>query len=155
MDHPSDSSSPSGAPDHLKTDIPSGELSQDHDHEATHSSNEKEKAPAQEEEGEDEDIDALIAELESEDGDLEDEEEAAPGMSARPIPEDLLQTDTRKGLTSQEVTERRKKYGMNQMNEEKENLFKKFLGYFVGPIQFVMEVCILRLFCLLIHVLML
>jgi H+-transporting ATPase len=138
MGDPSDSAHPSGATDHLKTDIPSGDLSHDH-HEATHSSNEKEKAPAQDEE-EDEDIDALIAELESEDGELDDEEEAAPGMSARPIPEELLNTDTRKGLTSQEVTERRKKYGLNQMAEEKENLIKKFLGYFVGPIQFVMEV---------------
>jgi len=26
------------------------------------------------------------------------------------------------------------------MKEEKENLILKFLGYFVGPIQFVMEV---------------
>ena len=29
---------------------------------------------------------------------------------------------------------------MNQMKEEKENLILKFFGYFVGPIQFVMEV---------------
>lgn len=27
------------------------------------------------------------------------------------------------------------------MKEETENLFLKFLSYFVGPIQFVMEVC--------------
>jgi H+-transporting ATPase len=159
-DHRTDvSSSSSDAPDHLRTTIPSGGLSQGQEnhpgthgdsHETTHDqhdvSNEKapthaptnEKAPA--EEGDDEDIDALIAELESEDGELDEEEEAEPGMSARPIPEELLNTDTRKGLTSQEVTERRKKYGLNQMAEEKENLIKKFLGYFVGPIQFVMEV---------------
>ena len=31
---------------------------------------------------------------------LEEEEDATPGMSARPIPEELLNTDTRKGLTS-------------------------------------------------------
>ena len=42
-------------------------------------------------------------------------------------------------LTEQEVQQRKKKYGLNQMKEEKENLFFKFLGYFVGPIQFVME----------------
>jgi hypothetical protein len=29
---------------------------------------------------------------------------------------------------------------MNQMKEEKENLILKFLGFFIGPIQFVMEV---------------
>lgn len=148
--HPADSSSSSDAPDHLRTSIPSGGLTheapQTHEvHDAapeghyTRGASEKEKAPAPAED-EDEDIDALIAELESEDGAEEEEEEAAPGMSARPIPEELLNTDTRKGLTSQEVTERRRKYGLNQMAEEKENLIKKFLGYFVGPIQFVMEV---------------
>jgi len=145
--NPTGSSSSSDTPDHLRTAIPSGGLThppQTHEaHDTDHhiGSSEKEKGPAPAEEGEDEDIDALIAELESEDGDEEDEEEAAPGMSARPIPEELLNTDTRKGLTSQEVIERRRKYGLNQMAEEKENLIKKFLGYFVGPIQFVMEVC--------------
>ena len=152
--HPTGSSSSSETPDHLRTTIPSGGLAHAPETHEVHGdahdgtagdhhigTSEKEKAPAPAEEGDDEDIDALIAELESEDGDEEDEEEAAPGMSARPIPEELLNTDTRKGLTSQEVTERRRKYGLNQMAEEKENMIKKFLGYFVGPIQFVMEVC--------------
>jgi H+-transporting ATPase len=149
-------------PDHLRTTIPSGGLAQGQEnHPGTHGFHDNnvhdthsdapvthgtgapqtvnEKAPA--DEGDDEDIDALIAELESEDGELEEEEgEHEPGMSAKPIPEELLNTDTRKGLTSQEVIDRRKKFGLNQMAEEKENLFKKFLGYFVGPIQFVMEV---------------
>ena len=149
-DHRTDiSSSSSDTPDHLRTPIPSGGLTGGHqttgtDHEISHDApahhlNEKEKAPAPPEE-EDEDIDALIAELESEDGAIDEEEEAEPGMSARPIPEELLNTDTRKGLTNSEVLERRKKFGMNQMAEEKENLIKKFLMYFVGPIQFVMEV---------------
>jgi H+-transporting ATPase len=152
---PTGSSSSSETPDHLRTTIPSGGLTHAPETHEVHGdahdgasedhhigTSEKEKAPAPAEEGDDEDIDALIAELESEDGDPEDEEEAAPGMSARPIPEELLNTDTRKGLTSQEVTERRRKYGLNQMAEEKENMIKKFLGYFVGPIQFVMEVCL-------------
>jgi H+-transporting ATPase len=143
-DHPTAdiSSSSSETPDHLRTSIPSGGLAHDSGADAdtsAHHVNEKEKETAPPEE-EDEDIDALIQELESEDGDADDEEEAQPGMSARPIPEELLNTDTRKGLTNQEVLERRKKYGLNQMAEEKENLIKKFLGYFVGPIQFVMEV---------------
>lgn len=90
----------------------------------------------------DEDIDGLISELESLDGHDEEQEEneAAPGSSARPIPEELLQTNTRTGLTSAEVDARRRRYGLNQMKEEKENLILKFLMYFVGPIQFVMEV---------------
>ena len=143
---PTDSSSSSETPDHLRTTIPSSGLSHEgHEIRGTtaegHNTNmsEKEKAPAPVEEEEEEDIDALIAELESEDGDLEDEEDVTPGMSAKPIPEELLNTDTRKGLTSQEVLERRRRFGLNQMAEEKENLIKKFLGYFVGPIQFVME----------------
>ena len=58
----------------------------------------------------------------------------------RQVPEELLQTDTTQGLVEPEVIQRRRKYGLNMMKEEKENLFRKFLGYFVGPIQFVMEV---------------
>ncbi|KAK9356798.1 hypothetical protein V1505DRAFT_355288 [Lipomyces doorenjongii] len=98
-----------------------------------------EKLPVAEAEDDDEDIDALIADLESEEGNPLDDEEVEAGQSARPVPEELLQTDPRYGLTSDEVTARRKKYGLNQMKEEKENLVLKFLMYFIGPIQFVME----------------
>jgi len=99
------------------------------------------KQQVAEEEEEDEDIDALIDDLESHDGhdQFEEEEDVSPG-GARVVPEDMLQTDTRVGLTSEEVLQRRRKYGLNQMKEEKENLLLKFLGFFVGPIQFVMEV---------------
>ncbi|KAI5296811.1 hypothetical protein KEM56_005314, partial [Ascosphaera pollenicola] len=86
-------------------------------------------------------MDALIAELESDDGNADDDEEGDsddPG-GARPVPEELLNTDTRMGLTDAEVTARRKKYGPNQMREEKENMVLKFCMFFVGPIQFVME----------------
>jgi H+-transporting ATPase len=123
-------------PDHLNTKIESGNFDEKHD-----------AVPAvphkPEDEEEDEDMDALIDELESQDGHAEDdenEEQSTPG-GGRVVPEDLLQTDTRVGLTEDEVHARRRKYGLNQMKEEKENLFLKFLGYFIGPIQFVMEVC--------------
>ncbi|KJZ68742.1 Plasma membrane ATPase [Hirsutella minnesotensis 3608] len=99
------------------------------------------KAAAGEGEEEDEDIDALIEDLESEDGHAgfeEEEEESSPG-GGRTVPEDKLQTDSRVGLTESEVTSRRRKFGLNQMKEEKENLILKFFSYFVGPIQFVME----------------
>jgi H+-transporting ATPase len=97
-------------------------------------------APAkEEEEDEDEDIDALIEELESQDAQDEEEEEVTQPGGARNVPEDLLQTDTRHGLTTADVATRRKKFGLNQMKEEKENLILKFLGFFIGPIQFVME----------------
>ncbi|EPE08775.1 plasma membrane atpase [Ophiostoma piceae UAMH 11346] len=100
------------------------------------------KKPVQDDD-EDEDIDALIEDLESNDGhaqDDEDEEEAETNVhGGRVIPEEMLQTDTRIGLTEQEVVARRRKYGLNQMKEEKENMILKFFGFFVGPIQFVME----------------
>lgn len=129
-------------PNHLNTSIEPGTF----DNEKSNDTNvptdtEKSKPPAADEE-EDEDMDALIDELESQDGHAEeDEEEEDTAGTGRVIPEDQLQTDTRTGLTEQEVLVRRKKYGMNQMKEEKENLILKFLGYFIGPIQFVMEVC--------------
>lgn len=92
---------------------------------------------------EDEDMDALIDELESQDGHQENEDgegDDAAASALRAVSEDLLQTDTRTGLTEVEVHARRKKFGANQMKEEKENLILKFMGYFIGPIQFVMEV---------------
>ncbi|TVY36781.1 Plasma membrane ATPase [Lachnellula subtilissima] len=125
-------------PHHLNTNIESGTFDEKtgrHDPIPTII-----KKPVEDEE-EDEDMDALIDELESQDGHAEEEEgedEASP-VTGRVVPEDQLNTDTRIGLTESEVTARRKKYGMNQMKEEKENLILKFLGYFIGPIQFVME----------------
>ncbi|CAG8953961.1 hypothetical protein HYFRA_00009060 [Hymenoscyphus fraxineus] len=120
---------------HLNTNIESGTF----DEKSTHHDDYSRK-PLDDEE-EDEDMDALIDELESQDGHAEEEEEGdtANVTTGRVVPEDQLQTDTRIGLTESEVTARRKKYGMNQMKEEKENLILKFLGYFIGPIQFVME----------------
>ena len=139
-------------PNHLGTDVPSGDMG--HSGHSTDNHNEKaelEDAPAHhpsekkgvaEDEEEDEDMDALIDELESQDGGqaAEEEEEEGDGGNAPPVNEELLQTSTRTGLTEHEVSQRRKKFGLNQMKEEKENLILKFLGYFVGPIQFVMEV---------------
>jgi len=59
------------------------------------------KPKIEEDEEEDEDIDALIEDLESQDGgDNEEEEEETQGAGAgRTIPEEMLQTDTRLGLT--------------------------------------------------------
>ncbi|KAL1867210.1 plasma membrane H+-ATPase [Paecilomyces lecythidis] len=93
------------------------------------------------EEEEDEDMDALIEELESQDGHMDEEDDADNelGGTRPPVSDELLQTDTRIGLTDAEVLVRRKKYGLNQMREEKENMILKFFSYFVGPIQFVME----------------
>lgn len=98
------------------------------------------KGADSDDDGDEDDINALIEELESQDAgvDAEDEDVILPGCG-RPVPEELLQTDPRTGLTTEEFERRRRKFGLNQMKEEKENLILKFLGYFVGPIQFVME----------------
>lgn len=89
---------------------------------------------------EEEDIDQLIMDLQSHKGlDDDEEDEEVDNSSFKAVPEELLKTDPTTGLTADEVTKRRKKYGLNQMSEDKENLVLKFVMFFVGPIQFVME----------------
>lgn len=143
-------------PFHLDSSIESGAFSHEKSgafHEKSDTSNEKSSTTDQktgpkpeQDDGDDMDMDALIDELESNDGHAEDEEQEDVTLGgARVVPEDQLMTNAAFGLTESEVHARRKKWGMNQMKEEKENLLVKFLWYFVGPIQFVMEVCILRL----------
>jgi hypothetical protein len=89
-----------------------------------------------------EDIDLLIAELEEEDGN-----EPEPELIAIAIAQDtgyhagLLETDLNLGLNDAEIIAARRKYGRNHLKQEhRSNLFK-FLKLFVGPVQFVMEVC--------------
>ena len=144
----SDSSTDPTPPNHLGTEIPQGKFSGSHDpekalhhDESTAPVSEKTEA-ALDDDDEDEDMDALIDDLESDDGQPADEEEVIEAGGARPVPEELLQTDTRFGLSDAEVLLRRKKFGLNQLKEEKENMILKFLSYFVGPIQFVMEVSV-------------
>ncbi|KAI9689436.1 MAG: plasma membrane H+-ATPase [Bathelium mastoideum] len=87
------------------------------------------------------DLDALVDELDDEkEPENETTDEADEGPSNfKAVPEDKLQTDQHQGLTDAEVRERKKQYGLNEMSEERENHLKKFLLFFVGPIQFVME----------------
>lgn len=162
-EHSSHTSSDETPPNHLGTNVPSGDFDgatsapvahdpektghhhEDH-HDAPAAPTPVKKEGAGDDDEEDEDMDALIDELESQDGAAEEEEEVVEAGGARPVPEEMLNTDTRQGLSDAEVTARRKKYGLNQMKEEKENLILKFLGYFVGPIQFVMEVSLMREF---------
>jgi len=58
-------------------------------------------------------------------------------------PDDWLTTDMKAGLTSAEVENRRRKTGWNELTTEKENLFLKFLGYFKGPVLYVMEIAVI------------
>lgn len=101
---------------------------------------EKQENEVDKEEDSEEDLDTLIHELESADSDNETEDEKGALNVKSVIPTQLLQTDPALGLTNSEVIQRRKKYGLNQLQEEKENMFLKFILFFVGPVQFVMEV---------------
>lgn len=98
-----------------------------------------EKVPKNASDDEDEDIDQLIVDLQSNGAAGEEEEEEEDASSFKAVPDELLQTDPSRGLTDDEVTKRRKRYGLNQMAEEQENMVLKFVMFFVGPIQFVME----------------
>ncbi|KAI7969767.1 hypothetical protein EIK77_006715 [Talaromyces pinophilus] len=101
----------------------------------------EERSPSHEKPELDDNIDSLIEELESHNGHMEEEQDADDeSSSCHHVPLEDLRTNTRTGLTDTEVATRRKKYGLNQMRkEEKQHPVVKFLMFFVGPIQFVME----------------
>ena len=95
----------------LNTQIESGRFDEKAQHPVEHTPA-KAAPKVEEDDDEDEHIDALIEDLESHDGHgfEEEEEEGAAGPGAgRVVPEDMLQTDTRLGLTEAEVTTRRRK----------------------------------------------
>ncbi|KAJ5963891.1 ATPase P-type K/Mg/Cd/Cu/Zn/Na/Ca/Na/H-transporter [Penicillium vulpinum] len=91
-----------------------------------------------------ESLDCLIDELEAEDGKEPDVDAITlRAGEIRPFPPALLETDVKEGLNDAEVAMRRKKYGWNSMEEQKRNHLIKFLAFFNGPVQWVMEVAIL------------
>lgn len=144
-EHSSITSSDATPPNHLGATLPTGQFDGHHDPEKVDyytaaMTDDPEKQDVLVRDEEDVDMDALIEDLESNSGDVIDEETDVEVGGPKPVPEELLQTELTKGLTDEQVIQRRKKYGLNQMKEEKPNHFLKFLGYFVGPIQFVMEV---------------
>lgn len=138
------SSSGSGVPKHghitIEEPPPPIETAEDRRRNGYMFTGERKHSRAEKDDDDEEDLDVLIEELESLDPDEALDDDHGPLGPERQVPEELLQTDTTQGLVEPEVIQRRRKYGLNMMKEEKENLFRKFLGYFVGPIQFVMEV---------------
>ncbi|KAJ5153049.1 Plasma membrane ATPase [Penicillium canariense] len=58
-------------------------------------------------------------------------------------PDEWLETDLRSGLSSSDIEPRRKKCGWNELTTEKVNIFVQFIGYFRGPILYVMELAVL------------
>ncbi|KAF2152006.1 plasma-membrane proton-e [Myriangium duriaei CBS 260.36] len=59
------------------------------------------------------------------------------------VPEEWLESDIKQGISNSDVEGRRKRFGWNEIATEKENLFLKFLGFFTGPILYVMEIAAL------------
>lgn len=59
------------------------------------------------------------------------------------VPEEWYNTDIKSGLPDHDVTTRRKATGFNELATEKENPFIQFIGYFRGPILYVMEIAVL------------
>lgn len=89
----------------------------------------------------DKDLDKLLAQLEdANDEEVPVKDEVIAAGAPRSVPDDLLHTDLNTGLDSAEASKRRRTFGLNQMKEEKKSHIKQFLLFFVGPIQFVMEV---------------
>ncbi|KAF9117204.1 hypothetical protein BGX27_000053 [Mortierella sp. AM989] len=60
--------------------------------------------------------------------------------------EDLLRTNPATGLTTEQASQRLRTFGPNELAEVKQNKLFKFLGYFVGPIAFLIELaCIISI----------
>ncbi|KZF24435.1 plasma-membrane proton-e [Xylona heveae TC161] len=59
------------------------------------------------------------------------------------VPNEWLEADIRQGIHSSDVESRRKRFGWNEISSDKENMFLKFLGFFTGPILYVMEIAVL------------
>ncbi|ORX92666.1 plasma-membrane proton-e [Basidiobolus meristosporus CBS 931.73] len=74
----------------------------------------------------------------SDDGEAAEEVDEDGEVVETATPEELLQTDPSTGLSSAEVENRRKKYGLNQLDIESESKLLKFFMFFCGPIQYVM-----------------
>ena len=86
-------------------------------------------------------LDDLLAALDAGDDEEQPVEEEISALGAsKKIPDEYLHTDLTTGLYELEITQRRREYGWNQMREENRSHIKRFLMFFVGPIQFVMEV---------------
>ncbi|KAF9197880.1 hypothetical protein BGZ49_001491 [Haplosporangium sp. Z 27] len=60
--------------------------------------------------------------------------------------EELLRTDPSTGLTTEQASQRLRQFGPNELVEVKSNKILKFLGYFVGPIAFLIELaCVISI----------
>ena len=61
---------------------------------------------------------------------------------ARKVPASWLETDVFQGLSEADVQHRRSQFGFNELESPSENLVLKFIGFFRGPILYVMELAV-------------
>ncbi|TFK50282.1 plasma-membrane proton-e [Heliocybe sulcata] len=61
----------------------------------------------------------------------------------RKVPPRWLETDMLQGLPDDEITNRRNRFGYNELESPRENPILKFLGYFKGPVLYVMELAVI------------
>lgn len=61
---------------------------------------------------------------------------------AAKVPASWLETEMLHGVTEADVHKRRSMFGFNELESPSENLFIKFLGFFRGPILYVMELAV-------------
>ncbi|TLD30652.1 hypothetical protein PspLS_02351 [Pyricularia sp. CBS 133598] len=73
---------------------------------------------------------------------------ATKSLSDFNTPAEWLNTNISAGLDSLEVERRRKYSGWNELTTEKENMLLKFIGFFQGPILYVMEAAAILAFAL-------
>lgn len=90
--------------------------------------------------GSEESFNSLIEDLQEDCWDDPTEISVGPPGAPTQVPEALLQTNHMTGLSELEVVARRRRYGLNEMSEHKNSPLMKVLSFFVGPIEFVMEV---------------
>lgn len=61
---------------------------------------------------------------------------------AAKVPSSWLETEMTRGISEADVQKRRQAFGFNELESPTENLFLKFLGFFKGPILYVMELAV-------------
>lgn len=61
---------------------------------------------------------------------------------AAKVPASWLETEMSRGISEADVQKRRAAFGYNELESPSENLFLKFLGFFKGPILYVMELAV-------------
>ncbi|EPQ30402.1 uncharacterized protein PFL1_01928 [Pseudozyma flocculosa PF-1] len=58
------------------------------------------------------------------------------------VPASWLETDMMRGISEADVQKRRAMFGYNELESPKENMLLKFIGFFRGPVLYVMELAV-------------